>query len=81
MATNGSYDKLKSLKPVNGLTKRIVGDMFDEWKRLDKHSFTIGFLIESLRTNDDEYKRSHGNRPVKDVSLTWKTNLHENNEF
>ena len=69
-------DKLKNLKPVNGLTKKIVGDVFDEWKKLDGHSFTIGFLIESLRTNDEEYKKLHGNRPVKDVSLIFKTHFY-----
>lgn len=62
-------DKLDALKSVNGLAKRVVGDLFDEWKRLSGHSFTAGFLIESLRSNDEEYKKLHGNRPVKDVSL------------
>jgi len=62
-----SENKSKTLKPVNGLTKRIAGDVFDEWKSLYGYTFTVGFLIESLRTNDEEYKRLHGNRPVKDV--------------
>ena len=63
------YDELGNLKLVNGLTKRVDGDVFDEWKRIDGHSFTAGFLVESLRSNDEEYKKLHGNRPVKDVGF------------
>ena len=63
VADNIEYkDELENLKLVNGLKKRVNGDL------LDGHSFTIGFLIESLRINDEEYKRLHGNRPVKNVS-------------
>ena len=65
-------NKLKTLKPVNGLTKKIPGDIFDEWKSLYGYTFTVGFLVESLRTNDEEYKKLHGNRPVKDVGLINK---------
>ena len=66
----GINDKLNNLKPVNGLMKRVNGDAFDEWKTFDGHMFTMGFLIESLRANDKEYKKLHGSRPVKDVSFT-----------
>ncbi|KAE9549641.1 hypothetical protein FO519_007148 [Halicephalobus sp. NKZ332] len=63
------HNKIRNLKPVNGLTKRVDGDVFDEWKRLDVYCFTVGFLVESLRTNDEEYKKNHGNRPIKDVEI------------
>ncbi|KAE9547589.1 hypothetical protein FO519_009199 [Halicephalobus sp. NKZ332] len=58
------------LKAVNGLTKKVAEDSFDEWKRLAGHSFTAGFVIESLRTNDKVYKKLHENKPVKDVTAS-----------
>ena len=65
------------MEAVNGLTKKVPGDLFDEWKRLAGHSFTAGFVIESLRTNDTVYKKLHGDRPIKDVSFlrSWLINL------
>uniref|UniRef100_A0AC34QCV6 CHK kinase-like domain-containing protein n=1 Tax=Panagrolaimus sp. JU765 TaxID=591449 RepID=A0AC34QCV6_9BILA len=60
--------KKNVLEPVNGLTKRIDGDCFDEWKKLESCSFTNGFLIESLRSNDHEFIEKHGKRGVKNVS-------------
>ncbi|KAE9550659.1 hypothetical protein FO519_006135 [Halicephalobus sp. NKZ332] len=68
LVANEVSEKTGSLKLVNGLTKRVAGDEFDEWKKLDGHSFTIGFLIESLRTNDEEYIKLYGSRPVKDAT-------------
>ncbi|KAE9545890.1 hypothetical protein FO519_010898, partial [Halicephalobus sp. NKZ332] len=64
LAVNG--ENSPKLKAVNGLTKKVAEDSFDEWKRLAGHSFTAGFVIESLRTNDELYKKLHENRPVKD---------------
>ena len=63
-----SGNQLTPLKPVNGLTKRVPGDIFNEWERLGGHSFTAGFVVESLRTNDEVYKKLHGDRPIRDVS-------------
>ena len=57
------------MEAVNGLTKKVPGDLFDEWKRLAGHSFTAGFVVESLRANDEVYKKLHGDRPVKDVGF------------
>ena len=65
-----SEEKSSKLKPVNGLTKKVNGDLFDEWKQLAGHTFTAGFVVESLRTNDEVYIKLHKDRPVKDVSLT-----------
>lgn len=67
--SSGNEENSQKLKAVNGLTKKIVGDSFDEWKRLAGHSFTAGFVIESLRSNDEVYKELHQNKPVKDVSF------------
>ena len=61
--------RFSNFKTVNGLTKKVKGDVFDEWKRLAGHSFTAGFVIESLRNNDVVYKKLHGERPIKDVSF------------
>ena len=61
--------RFSSFKTVNGLTKKVKGDVFDDWMRLAGHSFTAGFVIESLRNNDEVYKKLHGDRPVKDVSF------------
>jgi len=66
--SSGNEENSQKLKAVNGLTKKIVGDSFDEWKRLAGHSFTAGFVIESLRSNDEVYKELHQNKPVKDVT-------------
>ena len=63
-------EKSSKLKPVNGLTKKVDGDLFDEWKQLAGHTFTAGFVVESLRSNDEVYIKLHKDRPVKDVSLT-----------
>lgn len=60
-------NKLLKSKLVNGLTKKLDQDLFDEWKIL-KGTFTAGFLIESLRQNDSEFIEKYGNRCVKDVS-------------
>ena len=65
---DGSESQLNVLQPVNGLTKRVAGDVFDEWKRLGGHSFTAGFAVETLRSKDEVYKKLHRDRPVKDVS-------------
>ena len=64
---SGSGNQLNVLKPVNGLTRRVAGDVFDEWKRLGGHTFTAGFAIETLRSKDKLYKELYGDRPVKDV--------------
>ena len=61
--------KYPSFKSVNELTKKIAGDLFDEWKTLCGHSFTAGFVVESLRTNDEVYIELHKNRTIKDVSF------------
>ena len=60
--------QLKTPEPVNGLTKRVAGDVFDEWKTLGGHTFTVGFIIETLRSKDEVYRKLYGDRPIKDVS-------------
>uniref|UniRef100_A0A914Z4L3 CHK kinase-like domain-containing protein n=1 Tax=Panagrolaimus superbus TaxID=310955 RepID=A0A914Z4L3_9BILA len=44
------------------------GDMVNHSKLIHGHSFTIGWLLNSLRENDDIYKKLYSNRPVKDIT-------------
>uniref|UniRef100_A0AC34QZZ8 CHK kinase-like domain-containing protein n=1 Tax=Panagrolaimus sp. JU765 TaxID=591449 RepID=A0AC34QZZ8_9BILA len=62
--------KKKILEPVNDLKKKLDEDCFDERQRLDGCSFTNGFLIESLRTNDQDFIEKYGKRPVKNITST-----------
>jgi len=62
--------QLKTPEPVNGLTKRVAGDVFDEWKTLGGHTFTVGFIIETLRSKDEVYRKLYGDRPIKDVTAS-----------
>uniref|UniRef100_A0AC34RA84 Uncharacterized protein n=1 Tax=Panagrolaimus sp. JU765 TaxID=591449 RepID=A0AC34RA84_9BILA len=55
------------LKLVNDFTKKIDADCFDEWQKLESSTYTNGFLIESLRSNDQEFIEKHGEHPVKKV--------------
>uniref|UniRef100_A0AC34R8G3 Uncharacterized protein n=1 Tax=Panagrolaimus sp. JU765 TaxID=591449 RepID=A0AC34R8G3_9BILA len=55
------------LKLVNDFTKKIDGDCFDEWQKIEGSTYTNGFLIESLRSNDQEFIEKHGKHPVKKV--------------
>uniref|UniRef100_A0AC34RP50 CHK kinase-like domain-containing protein n=1 Tax=Panagrolaimus sp. JU765 TaxID=591449 RepID=A0AC34RP50_9BILA len=59
-------NKIPKSKLVNGLTKKLENDLFDEWKIL-QGTFTAGFLIESLRQNDQKFIENHGNRGVKEI--------------
>ena len=45
-----------------------VLDVVDVSKQLCGHSFTAGWLLDSLRVNDKVYQKLHGDRPVKDVT-------------
>ena len=68
--------RFSNFKTVNGLTKKVAGDVFDEWKTLSGHTFTAGFVVQSLRSNDEVYKKLHGDRPVKDVSYRQSLLIH-----
>ncbi|KAE9548588.1 hypothetical protein FO519_008198 [Halicephalobus sp. NKZ332] len=52
------------VEPLN--FQKIKDENFLEEKLCGK-SFTAGWLLESLRTNDEEFKRLHGNRKVKNI--------------
>ena len=45
-----------------------VKDVVDHSQTICGHNFTIGWLLNSLRENDEEFKVKHGNRAVKDVT-------------
>uniref|UniRef100_A0AC34R7B9 CHK kinase-like domain-containing protein n=1 Tax=Panagrolaimus sp. JU765 TaxID=591449 RepID=A0AC34R7B9_9BILA len=62
--------KVAELKLLNGLTKKFDGDCFDEWQKLENSSFTNGFLIESLRTNDQDFIEKYGKQPVEFVEAS-----------
>ena len=66
--SNVGEENVPKLNTVNGLTKKVKGDVFDEWKALAGHSFTAGFVVENLRSNDEVYIKLHKDRPIKDVS-------------
>uniref|UniRef100_A0A914R006 CHK kinase-like domain-containing protein n=1 Tax=Panagrolaimus davidi TaxID=227884 RepID=A0A914R006_9BILA len=44
------------------------GDIVNLEESISGHSFTIGWLLDSLRKNDKIYQSLHGKRPVKTVS-------------
>ena len=46
-----------------------VNDIVDVSKSINGHSFTIEWLLDSLRTHDKTFIKLFGNRPVKDVSF------------
>uniref|UniRef100_A0A914YN34 Uncharacterized protein n=1 Tax=Panagrolaimus superbus TaxID=310955 RepID=A0A914YN34_9BILA len=48
------------------ITKTL--DTFDSTKKLAGHSFTSGWLLNSLRENDKLYSQLFGNRLVKDIT-------------
>ena len=49
------------------MATKEAADTVDLHKKINGRSFTIGWLLESLRNNDEEYKKIHGNRAVKEV--------------
>ena len=53
---------------VNMTVELVIQDVVDHSKPIEGHSFTVGWLLDSLRKNDKTYSKLHGNRAVKDVS-------------
>uniref|UniRef100_A0A914QIX0 CHK kinase-like domain-containing protein n=1 Tax=Panagrolaimus davidi TaxID=227884 RepID=A0A914QIX0_9BILA len=47
---------------------KIIEDVVDHSKPINGHSFTIGWLLNSLRENDSRYQKLHGHRSVKDIT-------------
>uniref|UniRef100_A0A914Q8L0 CHK kinase-like domain-containing protein n=1 Tax=Panagrolaimus davidi TaxID=227884 RepID=A0A914Q8L0_9BILA len=45
----------------------MVVDKVDVNERINGHSITVGWLLDSLRKNDKVYQKLHGNRAVKEV--------------
>uniref|UniRef100_A0AC34RJE7 CHK kinase-like domain-containing protein n=1 Tax=Panagrolaimus sp. JU765 TaxID=591449 RepID=A0AC34RJE7_9BILA len=45
----------------------MVKDSVDVSKKLGKTNFTAGFLLESLRENDEKFKKLHGDKSVIDI--------------
>jgi thiamine kinase-like enzyme len=47
---------------------QLIADTVDLNHQIEGRSFTVGWLLESLRTNDQIYKSLHGDRAVKEVT-------------
>lgn len=45
-----------------------ANDVVDVSKPIDGHTFSIGWLLDSLRSNDKTYQKLLGDKAVKDVS-------------
>uniref|UniRef100_A0AC35FV69 CHK kinase-like domain-containing protein n=1 Tax=Panagrolaimus sp. PS1159 TaxID=55785 RepID=A0AC35FV69_9BILA len=53
---------------ANSINENQINDTFDPSKKLHpRHSFTLKWLLESLRENDEIYQHLHGFKPVKDI--------------
>ena len=50
--------------------KAVIEDVVDVKQSIHDHTITIEWLLDSLRENDEEFRKLHGNRPVKNVSFT-----------
>jgi hypothetical protein len=48
----------------------VIGDTVDLNRKIENRSYTTGWLLESLRANDEIYKKLHGNRAVKEVTTS-----------
>ena len=50
---------------VNNISLKDEENFHDQ--KLCGKTYTAGWILDSLRSNDEEYKRLHGNRKVKRV--------------
>ena len=60
-------------------TFKIEGETVDYSKSLNGTSYTAGWVLDSLRKNDDVYIKEFGSRKVKDVSFIFYLNLLKSN--
>ena len=49
------------------VASKIIPDVVDASETLNGSSYTIGWLVDSLRNNDAIFQDLHGDRPIKDV--------------
>uniref|UniRef100_A0AC35F1Q0 Uncharacterized protein n=1 Tax=Panagrolaimus sp. PS1159 TaxID=55785 RepID=A0AC35F1Q0_9BILA len=49
-------------------TRKFVADTVDLNHRIEGRTFTVGWLLDSLRANDQVYKNLHCDRAVKEVT-------------
>uniref|UniRef100_A0AC35FCS5 CHK kinase-like domain-containing protein n=1 Tax=Panagrolaimus sp. PS1159 TaxID=55785 RepID=A0AC35FCS5_9BILA len=52
------------------MATNVEKDIVDLSKPINGHSFTNGWLLDSLRANDDTFIELHGKRSVKDITAT-----------